>query len=134
MDTIDYLIAYALPGGTALDTVPRELTGEWRGELRIADSDRHPTAMTLRASGDSLVGDATADDGQITGPVVVRTRGNGVAFSLAFAYSAKHCGGTITGMGAQANGGTLMEGDLKVESSCSDGPEPGIFSLRRVAR
>ena len=132
----DYLIAYAVPGtrDPGPDTLPRDLSGNWKGELRIADSDRHPTAMTLRASGDSLVGDATADDGQITGPVVVHTRGNGVALSFVFAYSAKHCGGTITGMGAQANGGTLVEGDLKVESSCSDGPEQGIFSLRRVAR
>lgn len=130
----DYLIAYALPGGAALDTAPRDLAGQWKGELRIADSDRHPTVITLRASGDSLVGDATADDGQISGPVVAHTRGTDVAISLSFAYSAKHCGGTITGMGAQANGGTLLEGDLKVESSCSDGPEMGIFSLRRAAR
>jgi hypothetical protein len=114
--------------------MPRPLSGQWKGELRINDSDRHPTALTLRQEGDSLEGAVVADDGQITGPIVAHTRGNAFTFSLAFAFSAKHCGGTITGSGAQANGGTLLEGELKVESTCADGPEAGIFSLRRVAR
>ncbi|HTH64510.1 MAG TPA: pyrroloquinoline quinone-dependent dehydrogenase [Gemmatimonadales bacterium] len=132
----DYLIAFAVPGprDAGPDTLPRDLTGQWKGELRINDSDRHPTTLTLRSAGDSLVGDATADDGQITGPVVAHTHGTDFTFSLTFAYSAKHCGGTITGSGAQANAGTLLEGELQVESTCADGPEAGIFSLRRVAR
>ncbi|HKE89141.1 MAG TPA: pyrroloquinoline quinone-dependent dehydrogenase [Gemmatimonadales bacterium] len=132
----DYLIAYAIPGAgdPGPDTLPRELTGQWKGEMRINDSDRHPTAITLRAAGDSLVGEASADNGQITGPVVAHVRGSAIAFTLTFTYSAKHCGGTITGSGAQANGGTLLEGELQVESTCADGPEAGIFSLRRAAR
>jgi hypothetical protein len=132
----DQLIAFALPerGVPGLDTLPRALAGEWKGELRINDSDRHPTTLTLRQAGDSLVGDVAADDGQITGPIGAHTRGTAFTFSLTFAFSAKHCGGTITGSGAQANGGTLLEGELKVESTCADGPEAGIFSLRRLAR
>ncbi len=132
----DYLIAYAVSGARdpGPDTLPRDLAGEWKGELRINDSDRHPTTLNLRQAGDSLAGDVAADDGQITGPIVAHTRGTAFTFSLAFAFSAKHCGGTITGSGTQANGGTLLEGELKVESTCADGPEAGIFSLRRVAR
>jgi quinoprotein glucose dehydrogenase len=132
----DQLIAFALPGrgDAGLDTLPRALAGQWKGELRINDSDRHPTTLTLHQAGDSLVGDVAADDGQITGPLVAHTRGNTFTFSLTFAFSAKHCGGTITGSGAQANGGTLLEGELKVESTCADGSEEGIFSLRRVTR
>ncbi len=132
----DDLIAYALPGarGAGLDTLPRDLAGAWKGELRINDSDRHPTTLTLRTAGDSLVGEATADNGQITGPVVAHARGSAFSLTLAFTYSAKHCGGTITGSGAQANAGTLLEGELRVESTCADGPESGIFSLRRAAR
>lgn len=114
--------------------MPRGLAGEWKGELRINDSDRHPTTLTLRQTGDSLEGVVAADNGQLTGPIVAHTRGNAFTFSLAFAYAAKHCGGTITGSGAQANGGSLVEGELQVESTCADGPEAGIFSLRRVAR
>ena len=132
----DQLIAFALPrpGEAGLDTLPRPLAGQWKGELRINDSDRHPAMVTLRQAGDSLVGDLAADGGQITGPLVAHTRGTAFTLSLAFAFSAKHCSGTITGSGAQANGGTLIEGELKVESTCADGPEAGIFSLRRVAR
>jgi hypothetical protein len=132
----DYLIAFAVPGprDAGPDTLPRDLAGQWKGELRINDSDRHPTAMRLRSAGDSLTGEATADDGQITGPVVAHTHGTDFTFTLTFAYSAKHCGGTITGAGAQANGGALVEGSLQVESTCADGPESGIFSLRRAAR
>jgi quinoprotein glucose dehydrogenase len=132
----DQLIAFALParGDPGLDSQPRALAGQWKGELRINDSDRHPTTLTLRQAGDSLVGDAAADEGQITGPIVAHTRGTAFTFSLTFAFSAKHCGGTITGSGAQANGGTLLEGELKVESTCADGPEAGIFSLRQVVR
>jgi quinoprotein glucose dehydrogenase len=132
----DYLIAFAVPGprDTGPDMLPRDLAGQWKGELRIEDRDRHPTTLTLRSAGDSLTGDATADDGQITGPVVAHTHGTDFTFSLTFAYSAKHCGGTITGAGVQANGGTLVEGNLQVESTCADGPESGIFSLRRAAR
>lgn len=132
----DQLIAFALPvrGDPGLDTLPRALAGQWKGELRISDSDRHPTTLTLQQAGDSLAGVVAADDGQITGPLVAHTRGTAFTFSLTFAFSAKHCGGTITGNGAQANGGTLLEGELKVESTCADGPEAGIFSLRRVAQ
>jgi hypothetical protein len=132
----DQLIAFALPvrGDPGLDTLPRGLAGQWKGELRISDSDRHPTTLTLRQAGDSLEGVVAADDGQITGPLVAHTRGTAFTFSLAFAFSAKRCGGTITGSGTQANGGTLLEGELKVESTCADGPEAGIFSLRRVAQ
>ncbi|HET7251371.1 MAG TPA: pyrroloquinoline quinone-dependent dehydrogenase [Gemmatimonadales bacterium] len=132
----DYLIAFAVSGARdpGPDTLPRDLAGAWKGELRINDSDRHPTTMTLRQAGDSLLGDVTADDGQLTGPIVAHTHGTGFTFSLAFAFTAKHCGGTITGSGAQANAGTLLEGEVKVESTCADGPEMGIFSLRRAAR
>ena len=132
----DFLIAFAVTGprDPGPDTLPRDLAGGWKGEMRINDEDRHPTTLTLRQAGDSLVGDAAADDGQITGPVVAHTRGNAFTFSLTFAYTAKHCGGTITGSGAQANAGSLVEGELQVESTCADGPEAGIFSLRRVAR
>ncbi|HXJ32292.1 MAG TPA: pyrroloquinoline quinone-dependent dehydrogenase [Gemmatimonadales bacterium] len=132
----DQLIAFALPGrgDPGLDTLPRPLAGQWTGELRISDSDRHPTTLTLGQAGDSLIGDVAADDGQITGPIVAHMRGTAFTFSLTFAFAAKHCGGTITGSGAQANGGTLLEGELQVESTCADGPEAGIFSLRRVAR
>ena len=132
----DYLIAFAVSGtrDPGPDTLPRDLAGAWKGELRINDSDRHPTTMTLRQAGDSLLGDVTADDGQLTGPIMAHTQGTGFTFSLAFAFTAKHCGGTITGSGAQANAGTLLEGEVKVESTCADGPEMGIFSLRRAAR
>ena len=132
----DYLIAFAIPGprDPGPDTLSHDLAGEWKGELRINEEDRHPTTLTLRQAGDSLVGDVSADDGQITGPIVLRTHGNGFTFSLAFAFSAKHCGGRITGSGAQANAGALLESEVKVESTCADGPEMGILSLRRVAR
>lgn len=132
----DYLIAFAVPGARdpGPDTLPRDLAGQWKGELRVSDSDRHPTTMTLRTAGDSLVGDAAADDGQISGAVVARARGTAFTFSMTFAYPSRHCGGTITGSGAQANRGGLVEGELKVESTCADGAESGIFSLRRAAR
>ncbi|HET9706996.1 MAG TPA: pyrroloquinoline quinone-dependent dehydrogenase [Gemmatimonadales bacterium] len=132
----DYLIAFAVPGARdpGPDTLPRDLAGAWKGELRINDSDRHPTTLTLRQVGDSLEGDVAADDGQITGPLVAHTHGTAFTFTLAFSFSAKHCAGTITGTGSQANGGTLLEGQLRVESTCADGPEAGIFSLRRAAR
>lgn len=132
----DYLIAFAISGARdpGPDTLPRDLAGAWKGELRINESDRHPTTMALRQAGDSLLGDVSADDGQLTGPIVAHTQGTGFTFSLAFAFAAKHCGGSITGTGAQANAGTLLEGEVKVESTCADGPETGIFSLRRAAR
>ena len=132
----DFLMAYAIPGSRdpGPDTTARDVAGQWHGELRIDDRDRHPTTMTLRAMGDSLVGEASADDGQIVGSVAARTQGTGFTFSLVFSFAAKSCGGTISGRGAQANAGTLLEGHLRVESTCGDAVETGTFSLRRAAR
>jgi quinoprotein glucose dehydrogenase len=130
----DYVMAFALPasGAPAPDTVPRALAGEWLGELRIDDMHRHPTRLTLRAAGDSLTGDASADGGRIAGTVSARATGAALTFAFSFTYPEKHCGGTMTATGTQANAGGLLVGFLRVSSSCSDGPESGTFSFRRV--
>jgi quinoprotein glucose dehydrogenase len=132
----DYLMAYALPGprDPGPDTLPHDLTGEWTGELRIEDANRHPTTLVLRAAGDSLLGDARADDGQIAGTLVARVHGTGLSFTLPFTFDERHCTGTITGEGEAANAGSLLEGKLKVETTCGDGPEAGTFSFRRRQR
>jgi hypothetical protein len=114
------------------DTVPRGVTGDWLGELRINDTDRHPTTLTVRAMGDSLTGEASADSGRITGTVTARTAGTALTFEFSFSYPEKHCGGTISGVGTQANAGGLLVGTLRVRSTCSDNPESGTFSFRRV--
>jgi putative pyrroloquinoline-quinone binding quinoprotein len=130
----DYVLAYTLPtpGAPVPDTVARALAGSWSGELRINDHDRHPTTLSLRAAGDSLTGEASADGGRITGTVSVRTSGMALTLAFPFSYPEKHCSGTITGTGAQANGGGLLVGTLEVSSSCSDHLETGTFSFRPV--
>jgi len=130
----DYVLAYTLPtpGAPVPDTVPRGVTGDWLGELRINDTDRHPTTLTVRAMGDSLTGEASADSGRITGTVTARTAGTALTFEFSFSYPEKHCGGTISGVGTQANAGGLLVGTLRVRSTCSDNPESGTFSFRRV--
>ena len=129
----DYVLAYTLPtpGAPVPDTVPRGLAGSWLGALRINDEDLHPTMLTLRAAGDSLAGEASADSGRITGTVSARTVGTALTFAFSFTYPEKHCSGTITGNGAQANGGGLLVGTVEVLSSCSEHPETGTFSFRR---
>ncbi len=130
----DYVMAYTLdtPGAPVPDTMPRGLAGSWLGELRINDADRHPTRLTLRAAGDSLTGEASADSGRISGTVSARATGTAVQFVFSFTYPEKHCGGTLTGEGAQANGGSLLDGNVTVVSSCSEHPEHGTFSFRRI--
>lgn len=130
----DYVLAYTLPepGAPVPDTVPRPLGGEWRGDLRINDTDRHPTSLVLRSTGDSLVGEASADAGAISGTVTARGTGTALRFVFTFTYPAKDCGGTLTGEGAQADGGSLLVGTVLVQSSCSDHPETGTFSFRRL--
>jgi quinoprotein glucose dehydrogenase len=130
----DYVLAYTLPtpGAPLPDTAARGLAGAWAGELRINDSDRHPTTLTLRAAGDSLAGEARADGGQITGTMSVRTSGTALTFAFPFTYPEKHCSGTITGKGEQANRGGLLVGTVEVHSSCNDHPETGTFSFRPV--
>lgn len=130
----DYVLAYTLPtlGAPVPDTAARGVAGSWLGELRIDDSDRHPTTLTLRTAGDSLAGEASADTGRITGTVTARAAGTALSFAFTFTYPAKHCGGTINGKGVQANGGGLLVGTLEVRSSCSDHVETGTFSFRRV--
>lgn len=128
----DYVLAFTLPGPGAPspDTVPRPLEGSWVGELRI-EEDRHPATAEFRASGDSLAGDLTLTDLHAGGPLGARQRDGALAFSVAFTYPAKRCGGTIAASGAQANGGRLLVGTLRVTSSCSEHPEEGTFALWR---
>jgi hypothetical protein len=130
----DYVLAYTLPtaGAPVPDSTPRGLTGSWIGELRINDTDRHPTQLTLRTAGDSLTGEAAADSSRITGTVFAWATGTALRFDFSFTYPEKHCGGTITATGAQANGGGLLVGTLTVVSSCSEHPEQGTFSFRRA--
>ena len=129
----DYVLAYTLPtpGAPAPDTAARGAVGSWVGELRINDTDRHPTMLTLRNAGDSLAGEASADSGRITGTVSARTAGTALTFAFSFSYPEKHCSGIITGSGAQANGGGLLVGTIEVRSNCSEHPETGAFSFRR---
>ena len=126
------MLAYTLPtpGAPVPDTIARGVAGSWLGELRIDDTDRHPTTLTLRAAGDSLVGEASADSGRITGTVAARTAGTAFSFAFTFTYPEKHCGGTITAKGAQANGGGLLVGTVDVRSTCSEHLETGTFSFR----
>jgi hypothetical protein len=63
--------------------------------------------------------------------VSARTVGTALTFAFSFTYPEKHCSGTITGNGAQANGGGLLVGTVEVLSSCSEHPETGTFSFRR---
>ncbi|HEY6059013.1 MAG TPA: pyrroloquinoline quinone-dependent dehydrogenase [Gemmatimonadales bacterium] len=130
----DYVLAYTLstPGAPARDTAAREMGGSWVGEMRISDTDRHPTTLTLRAAGDSLTGETSADSGRITGTVAARARGSALTFVTSFTYPEKRCGGTISGEGVQANGGNLLVGTLRVVSSCSRDLERGTFSFRRA--
>jgi quinoprotein glucose dehydrogenase len=132
----DYILAYTLPGAGASppppapDTSTRAISGAWTGELRTTDA-RHPGTITLRQSGDSLTGELKLIDIPVTGTVVARGPGHDVSFTVAFTYPAKQCGGTITAAGAQANGGRLLVGTLRIESTCSDHVEQGTFALRR---
>lgn len=132
----DYVLGYTLsaPGAPVPDTMPRGLAGAWIGELRINDTDRHPTMLTLHAAGDSLVGEASADSGRITGTISARPAGTALTFAFTFTYPEKHCGGVLSGKGTQANGGGLLVGTVEVQSSCSEHPETGTFSLRPVKR
>jgi quinoprotein glucose dehydrogenase len=128
----DYVLAFGLPGPRMPrpDTLARSLPGTWSGELRV-ERDSHPATLELRASGDSLVGDLGLVDIHLTGTVAARVQGNAFTFTAPFIFTAKHCEGTITGAGAQANGGRLLVGTLQVSSTCSDHVEPGTFALRR---
>lgn len=130
----DYVLAYTLPtaGAPAPDTLPRDVAGSWSGEMRVHDTERYPTSFTLRAAGDSLSGAARSGGGSITGTISARARGNSVTFAYRFTYPAKSCGGTITGDGAEANGGELLVGTLRVVSSCAHDPEEGTFAFRRA--
>ena len=129
----DYVFAYTLatPVAPAPDTLSYALTGRWTGELRIEDHERLATTVELAARGDSLMGQASADSGRITGPFVLRREGTAISWQLRFEYPAKHCGGEISADGVEANGGTLLVGTLQVRTSCSDHEEPGTFSFRR---
>jgi hypothetical protein len=129
----DLLMAYAIPepGDARPDTLVRDLTGAWTGELRIEDRNRHPSTLALRAAGDSLLGDVRADDGKIAGTMAGHVHGRAFSFTLPFRFDERHCTGTITGQGEAANGGDLLEGQLLVETTCGDGPEHGTFSFRR---
>ena len=129
----DYVFAYTLdaPSVPPPDTLPHALTGRWTGELRIEDHERLATTVELAARGDSLMGQASADSGRITGPFVLRREGTAISWQLRFEYPAKHCGGEISADGVEANSGTLLVGTLQVRTSCSDHEEPGTFSFRR---
>ncbi len=128
----DYVLAFTLPGPGAPspDTVPRPLPGTWVGELRI-EENRHAATVELRANGDSLTGDMTLTDVHAGGPLSARQQGGEVSFTVAFTYAAMRCGGTIAGSGAQANGGRLLVGTLRVTGSCREHPETGTFALWR---
>ena len=132
----DYVLAYALdgPGEARADTVSRALTGRWAGELRIDDDQRFAVTVELAMRGDSLVGQVAAGSGRLAGPIVLRRAGAAISLRFVFEYPAQHCGGEMTGEGAEANGGTLLVGTLQVRTSCSDHEEPGTFSFRRPAR
>ena len=126
----DYVVGFALPGALAVDTMPRPLPGVWAGELRV-EEDRHPATVTLRASGDSLVGDLLLHDIGLTGAMTVRSSGTALTYVISFVYPAKHCAGTIRGEGAQANGGSLLTGALHLSSTCGEHVEEGTFALWR---
>ncbi|HEX4601136.1 MAG TPA: pyrroloquinoline quinone-dependent dehydrogenase [Gemmatimonadales bacterium] len=129
----DYVLAFTLPGAGAPtpDTVAHPLDGVWTGELRV-EEDRHPATVELRPSGDSLLGELRWSDVGLTGPVTVRTSGTALTYRMAFDYPAKHCSGTIVGTGAQANGGRLLVGSLRLSSTCGyHDPEEGMFALWR---
>jgi quinoprotein glucose dehydrogenase len=134
----DYVLAYTLgePAAPVPDTAARPLPGSWRGAVRVGGS-QFPATLAVRTSGDSLAGEMTLGALQVSGPAGVRQQAGGVALSFAFTYPAKRCAGTMTGSGAQANGGRLLEGTLEVKSTCRGSaeenatPEPGTFALWR---
>jgi quinoprotein glucose dehydrogenase len=132
----DYVLAYALPeaGAPAPDTTAPDPAGDWAGELRVNDHDRHPTTLRLHTVADSISGDMTSDAGAIGGTVSGRLQGRQLALAIAFTSQAGHCAGTIQATGEAANHGRLLVGTLHIESTCSDGPEHGTFSFRRAAR
>ncbi len=132
----DYVLAYALDvsGLPVPDTASHALTGRWAGELRIEDHERFPITFELATAGDSLTGQVRADSGGITGPLVVRRAGGALRLRLRFEYPARHCGGDLSGEGAEANGGMLLVGTVDVRTTCGDHSEPGTFSFRRSAQ
>jgi quinoprotein glucose dehydrogenase len=133
----DFVLAFALPGSGApiLDTVPGPLAGTYSGEIRVGAA-RIGLDVTIATTGDSL---STAvswiDSIQVSGPVVARRAGTGLAIAVPFTYPAKHCGGSLTATGELWNAGGLLEGDVVVTGTCGGGPaEHGTFALWRRGR
>jgi quinoprotein glucose dehydrogenase len=128
----DYLVAFALPGVPAGDPGTATYPGTYEGELRVGDAQMK-IGMTIRAVGDSLAGTIThIDSVQVTGEPAVRLDGHALTVRFPFTYPARRCDGVVAGYGGLWNGGRLLEGDLTVTGSCSDGATaPGSFALWR---
>jgi hypothetical protein len=131
----DFVVAYALPGAVRPDSLDANvrtmpLDSTFTGELRIG-RNRFPTTWRIRESGSTVRGDFTVSEPRITGPLTGTRADSTLRFSIAFDYPSRGCSGTMEGTGALANAGTVLEGDLRVRSSCSERPEEiGTFVMR----
>jgi quinoprotein glucose dehydrogenase len=131
----DFVVAFALPGAAqpdaqnaAVPTMP--LDSVFTGELRIG-RNRFPTQWHLRQDGNAVRGDLTVSEPRITGPLTGTRADSTLHFTITFDYPSRGCRGTMEGTGALVNAGTVLEGDLRVRSTCSDKAEEiGTFVMR----
>jgi quinoprotein glucose dehydrogenase len=128
----DFVLAYALPGAPAADTAAPSLSGSYEGELRVGDA-RVGIGLTLRVLGDSIAGSIThVDSIQVTAAPDFERNGRALMVRFPFTYPARRCEGVVAAQGELWNGGRLLEGDLTVTGSCSNGAAaPGSFALWR---
>jgi hypothetical protein len=140
----DYVLAFTLggSGAPALDTAAHSAAGTFGGEIRTGD-DRHPAHFTLRASGDSLVGEFDITDPVAQGTVSGRQTGDTIVFTAppltagssplsAFHSSEKKCDGVFAGRGELADGGRLFVGRVLLTGPCSGTPpDSGSFGVWR---
>jgi quinoprotein glucose dehydrogenase len=131
----DYVVAYALPGGVRPDTLDADLRrmpidGVFTGEFRIG-RNRFAAQWRIQQEGNAVNGHFTVSEPRITGPLTGTRADSTLRFSIAFDYPSHGCSGTIDGTGALANAGTMLVGDLRVRSTCSERPEEiGTFVMR----
>jgi quinoprotein glucose dehydrogenase len=127
----DFVVAYALPGAPTADTTTPAFPGDYAGELRAGDA-RISVILAVRATGDTLAGTIThIDSVQVSEPPHFEQDGPVLTVRFPFTYPARQCEGVIAARGELWNDGRLLEGDLTVTGSCSDGTAQGSFALWR---
>jgi quinoprotein glucose dehydrogenase len=129
----DYVLAFTMggAGAPALDTAAHSAAGSFSGEIRTGE-DRHPAHFTLRANGDSLIGEFDITDPLAAGTVSGRQRGDTVVFTAPFHSSEKKCDGAFAGRGEIADGGRLFVGRVLLTGPCSGTPpDSGTFGVWR---